>query len=915
MASTARLQVEVVGDTRSVEAAMARASRATSRFGRSAIGQTGAMQALRRNFALVAAAAGGLAIVGLKRVTDAAAESEASSARLGAQLQTLGKNTVGVRNNIESTVQSISRLSGFDDEDLQDAFTGLVRTTGDVAKAQGQLGLVADIARGRQISLSSATQMVNRANVGSIGGLKRLGIEVDKNTTKEEAFALLREKFAGQAEAFGNTAAGAQARLGVATENAMEAVGVALTPVIIAFANFASETLPQVVDWVMRNKEVVLGLAGALGALMAGLAVAKAINTFSMAFGVLNTVMNANPILRIVSLLLLLGTALVTAYQTSSTFRNIVNQAFTAIKTVAGPVISWFMGPAKMAFDVIKNAVMAVAALVRGDFTGAWNGLKGIGTAILNGIVNIIKGVPMAVWNAAVGILKAAYDLGRQIVEWIGKGIASLPGLIKQGLSNLFGLAGDAGAVNPYLNAMQGAGAKIPEAVGKGIGQGKGKVSSAFSVMTGGAAASAKEKGPGQGSPVGKALSQGVAAGVRAGGPDVSAAISEVVRQGIAQAKQDAGIKSPSEVTKREIGWQLVMGAVVGVRERSAELKKAMAQTVSGASTRGAFEQLRQQAASATSGIVDMFRQARVAIYSAQAGFSGNNQSLNELRGNYNAAQELRRETQLIKARDDAEANADLTEAERQAARDALADFYTEKEIARLESEAAKQAETDSKAVSSLASRFQQGLISADQFQTELTALIGGDTGATLGQMFGTEWTNAFNAAIQPALQIIREGLGGATGADTVTVDRSIYNAKLEDWNREREAFKAELARLKKSGKKLTDAEKRSLVNQYGADTLAGWDRIHKKPVPMARGGILRRAVLAGEAGPEAVIPLTGGRGRAYMSRVMDDVMRAGGRAGSTVVVNVAGNEFSAEEFARKIGPELRRQIALTGSY
>jgi hypothetical protein len=47
------------------------------------------------------------------------------------------------------------------------------------------------------------------------------------------------------------------------------------------------------------------------------------------------------------------------------------------------------------------------------------------------------------------------------------------------------------------------------------------------------------------------------------------------------------------------------------------------------------------------------------------------------------------------------------------------------------------------------------------------------------------------------------------------------------------------------------------------------------------------------------------------MARVMDQV---GGR-GATVVVNVAGNEFSAEEFARKIGPELRRQIALTGSY
>jgi hypothetical protein len=49
------------------------------------------------------------------------------------------------------------------------------------------------------------------------------------------------------------------------------------------------------------------------------------------------------------------------------------------------------------------------------------------------------------------------------------------------------------------------------------------------------------------------------------------------------------------------------------------------------------------------------------------------------------------------------------------------------------------------------------------------------------------------------------------------------------------------------------------------------------------------------------------------MARVMDEVGRRGGSG--AVVVNVNGNEFSAEEFARKIGPELRRQIALTGSY
>jgi hypothetical protein len=44
-------------------------------------------------------------------------------------------------------------------------------------------------------------------------------------------------------------------------------------------------------------------------------------------------------------------------------------------------------------------------------------------------------------------------------------------------------------------------------------------------------------------------------------------------------------------------------------------------------------------------------------------------------------------------------------------------------------------------------------------------------------------------------------------------------------------------------------------------------------------------------------------------------IIGAGNMGGTTIVVNVAGNEFSAEDFARKVAPELRRQIALTGSY
>lgn len=260
--ATRKIEVAITGDARSLERAFRRSARSGDDFGKR-IGRGAGKGMLLLGGATAAAAIAGVAGIGLGLVKagKAAAEAEASNARLAAQLTTLGKNTVQVRQQIDDTVQSLSMMSAFDDEDLQDAFSALVRSSGNVAKSQKDLALVTDIARGAQMDLGAAAKLVNKVNAGSVSSLKRYGIIIDKNATKEEAIAALRKKFAGQAEAYGNTAAGAQEKIGVALENAFEQVGVALTPVIVSLSNIAVKYLPAIAasatKYVTKAKDVI----------------------------------------------------------------------------------------------------------------------------------------------------------------------------------------------------------------------------------------------------------------------------------------------------------------------------------------------------------------------------------------------------------------------------------------------------------------------------------------------------------------------------------------------------------------------------------------------------------------------------------------------------------------------------------
>lgn len=162
----------------------------------------------------------------------------------------------------------------------------------------------------------------------------------------------------------------------------------------------------------------------------------------------------------------------------------------------------------------------------------------------------------------------------------------------------------------------------------------------------------------------------------------------------------------------------------------------------------------------------------------------------------------------------------------------------------------------------------------------------------------------ALIAAVGKALGIDTEGPGG----NPVQMIDPVAN-----WTARRDAAFDDLAEdfkkpTSQGGRTITAAEQKLLKQRQ-----QNW--LKTNPRPAAIGGIFTGPVnsLVGEAGDEAVIPLERPSGRQALAEALR-LAGASGR-GTTVVVNVAGNEFSAEEFARKIGPELRRQIALTGSY
>jgi hypothetical protein len=218
------------------------------------------------------AAGAGLAFVGTSAV-HAADDFETSHARLVTAVNDTGANFAAQAGSVSKLDDTFIKL-GFTTTDTENALSRLTAATHDVQKAQNLMGLAADLARARNIDLSSAVDLLSKAQQGNYTSLVRLGV-IGKDAAKNlhsmgDVVAYLNGKFGGQSAAFAATYAGKIDALKASANKLQVELGTALIP---RLESLASGTISAVAGFESFNASTG-GAAGKVLAVGAALPVA-----------------------------------------------------------------------------------------------------------------------------------------------------------------------------------------------------------------------------------------------------------------------------------------------------------------------------------------------------------------------------------------------------------------------------------------------------------------------------------------------------------------------------------------------------------------------------------------------------------------------------------------------------------------
>jgi hypothetical protein len=187
-------------------------------------------------FAAAAAAAGAYAVKLAVDGVKAAIEDEAAQIRLAGAL----KNATGATNemiaSVEKQILKTSLATGVADDQLRPALSRLARSTGDVTTAQDLLNLSLDISQATGKSLDTVANALGKSYDGNSAALGKLGIGLSAAELKTMSFTeqqeYLTKLFGGAAAANAETFAGRIQILKNGFNEAQEAIGAKLLPII-----------------------------------------------------------------------------------------------------------------------------------------------------------------------------------------------------------------------------------------------------------------------------------------------------------------------------------------------------------------------------------------------------------------------------------------------------------------------------------------------------------------------------------------------------------------------------------------------------------------------------------------------------------------------------------------------------------
>lgn len=244
---------------------------------------------------------------------------------------------------------------------------------------------------------------------------------------------------------------------------------------------------------------IELGLLWVQAKLVAiwGKVAAAATKAWGIIQAVFNTIMEANPIILIVTALGLLVVGLVEAYKHSKTFRDIVNGAFHAVADAAKAVFNWlknavvdvvnfikdhwqlllaiFMGP----LGIVVGFVITHFSQIRDFIMSAISAAVNFVSNAVNNIVGFFRDLPGKIGNFAGDMLNAGEHLMSSI--WSGlkniwndiwSWVSGLPGKIVSIFSNIGGSVMGAihNAISGAVNSLPGPLASLAHHIGLASG-------------------------------------------------------------------------------------------------------------------------------------------------------------------------------------------------------------------------------------------------------------------------------------------------------------------------------------------------------------------------------------------------------------------------------------------------------------
>lgn len=251
--------------------------------------------------------------------------------------------------------------------------------------------------------------------------------------------------------------------------NIIKGIGIALlTWKVISMIN-------GLVTGIQTFQTVVMGVAGIVnGAVAAVKAFQLANEGASIAQAMLNMVMNANPIMLVVTLLAGLIATIVTLWNTNEGFREAVINVWNAFKDTVGNaitsvggfidnLISWFQALPGRIGAFLGNVISNVQNWASNMVSRA----SEAGSNFVNGVVSFISGLPSAVWNWLSSALNNAWNFAGQLAQ---AGANAASGLVNNIISTISGLPGQlynwgVDMVQGIANGIRGAIRYVTDAV------------------------------------------------------------------------------------------------------------------------------------------------------------------------------------------------------------------------------------------------------------------------------------------------------------------------------------------------------------------------------------------------------------------------------------------------------------------